>query len=60
MKNKKAPGGETLLGVITALFNSFLDQEQILRSWENAVLTLIPKKRDTTKPEKYQSVSLLM
>lgn len=57
MKNKKAPGGETLLGAITALFNSFLDQEQIPRSWENAVLTLIPKKGNTTKPENYESVT---
>src|ERR1700761_844966 len=66
MKNKKAPGdddipieaikegGETLLSAITTLFIKCLEQEQIPKAWENAVIILIHKKGDITKLENYR------
>jgi len=66
MKNKKSPGdddipieaikegGETLLSAITTLFIKCLEQEQIPKAWENAVIILIHKKGDITKLENYR------
>src|SRR6201996_633475 len=52
-------GGETLLSAITVLFIKCLEQEQIPKAWENAIIILIHKKGDITKLENYHPISLL-
>ena len=52
-------GGETLLSAITTLFIKCLEQEQIPKAWENAVIILIHKKGDITKLENYRPLRLL-
>lgn len=71
MKNGKSPGedgilieaikegGDTLLQMITALFNKCLELEKIPEAWANAIITLLHKKGNITKLENYRPISLL-
>ena len=52
-------GGETIVTILTNLFNRCLSEGRVPSSWKNAAVVLLHKKGDMADIKNYRPISLL-